>query len=316
MPGLYLTRAQYFGSLEDYDRALAVGEKAVKLAPNEGEAWLLRAAARQSLHQFDGAEQDLVEAQKHGAEIESAEGMRASILQARGKLDEALALRKRAMEKHATLDSLALYGLVLGEMGRVAEAEQQLTEAQYLYRSVAPIPVAWLYFQFGLLEERNGRPQSARELYQAAIERLPQYAPAIGHLAGLSEKEAAVKLLQPLVERSDDPEYWGQLAALTGDQALEARARKRYDALVAKHPEAFADHAARFWLSREPKRALALAQRNAKLRPTREAWLLVAEAAHAAGQGKLACESTQKVLAMPFQTEAIKLKAATFCTAK
>jgi hypothetical protein len=201
-------------------------------------------------------------------------------------------------------------------VGRIGEAEQQLTEAQYVYRGVAPIPVAWLYFQFGLVEERNGRPQSARELYAAAIERLPVYAPAVGHLAGLSEKAAAVKLLQPLVEKSDDPEYWGQLAALTGDAALEARARKRYDALVAKHPEAFADHAARFWLSREPKKALALAQRNAKLRSTRDAWLLVAEAAHAAAQDKLACESTRKALALPFATEVVKLKAATLCTEK
>lgn len=217
--------------------------------------------------------------------------MRASILQARGKLDEALPLRKRAAEKWATLDSLALYGLALAELGRVAEAEQQLTEAQYVYRGVAPIPVAWLYFQFGLLEERNGRPQSARELYQAALERLPGYAPAIGHLAGLSEKSAAVELLTPLVGKSDDPEYWGQLAALTGD-------------------------AARFWISRDPKSALALAQRNLKTRPTRDAWLLVAEAAHAAGQSKLACESSRTALAMPFQSEAIKLKAATFCKEK
>jgi hypothetical protein len=55
---------------------------------------------------------------------------------------------------------------------------------------------------------------------------------------------------------SDDPEYAATLAGLLGDagQLQEAdqwriSAAARYDELVSRHPEAFLDHAAEFWLN-------------------------------------------------------------------
>jgi len=51
--------------------------------------------------------------------------------------------------------------------------------------------------------------------------------------------------------------------------------------LLAKHPEAFANHAARFWLGpgADPAKALALAQVNLQGRKTADAYELALEAA-------------------------------------
>jgi hypothetical protein len=70
---------------------------------------------------------------------------------------------------------------------------------------------------------------------------------------------------------SDDPEYAATLAGVLGDagQSLEAEhwrssAAARYDELVLRHPEAFVDHAAGFWLTvgGDPQRGLRLVERD------------------------------------------------------
>ena len=67
--------------------------------------------------------------------------------------------------------------------------------------------------------------------------------------------DAAVARLRPLTITSDDPDYAAQLARILSEvgrvaEAREwrARAAARYDELLARHPDAFADHAAEFWL--------------------------------------------------------------------
>jgi hypothetical protein len=70
-----------------------------------------------------------------------------------------------------------------------------------------------------------------------------------------------------------------------------AEARRGFDALVERHPAAFADHAARFWLDAgaDPQRAFELAGANLALRRTPEAHALMVEAALATGRVELAC---------------------------
>jgi hypothetical protein len=66
------------------------------------------------------------------------------------------------------------------------------------------------------------------------------------------------------------------------DEAREwrARAEARYDELLARHQEAFADHAAEFWLEAgaDPHRALSLAKANLEVRQTSRAHDLMARA--------------------------------------
>lgn len=306
------TRGQYLGTLDDYDRCEALGEELVKLRPADPESYLYRAGTRSTLHRFADAEKDLDQAVKLGAKGPRVDGLRGAILQATGRLDEALALRHAAAAMKPDITTLGLEAAVLGELGRTDEAERLFIEAQHHFRDVAPFPVAWLYFQQGLMWERHGTLSRARELYQASHERLPAYAPAAAHLAGVlaaeGEREQAQALLRPLLLTSTDPEYPGQLSSLLREsrdaaraaeaEALRARATRRYEELLARHPSAFADHAARFYLAAgaDPKRALALARDNLKLRPTVDAHQLVLDAALLADTPLSACEAADEAL--------------------
>src|SRR5260370_7434360 len=118
----------------------------------------------------------------------------------------------------------------------------------------------------------KGRSDDARTSFDAARRRVPAYARAQAHLAEveaeLGETESALARLHSLAASSDDPDYAAQLARILGDagRAQESRhwfrlAAARYDELIASYPEAFADHAAEFWLAAgaNPAKALPLA---------------------------------------------------------
>jgi tetratricopeptide repeat protein len=137
----------------------------------------------------------------------------------------------------------------------------------------------------------HGDLQVGRAWFEAALRRVPAYAPALGHLAevdaALGERAAAIARLRPLVASCDDPEYAGLLAGLLGEtgQTQEAdwwraKAAARYDELVALHPAAFADHAAEFCLGAgaDVSRALQLAQQNLEIRQTPRAYALLQRA--------------------------------------
>jgi tetratricopeptide (TPR) repeat protein len=194
-------------------------------------------------------------------------------------------------------------------MGKVDEAARLFAEAPRHYRDVSPFPIAWLYLQEGLMWERAGETARARELFEAACEKLPAYAHAASHLAAMDPYAKAIERLRPVVERSDDPEYTAQLSEILrrhGEaaeaDALLARAKARYDALVVAHPEAFADHAARFWLGAggDAQKALGLAKKNADVRATEASLDLLLSAATAADAKDVACEAAAKGLKLPY----------------
>jgi tetratricopeptide (TPR) repeat protein len=258
---LLLTRAQYLGSPADYDLALAL------VPPQDRE---LRGEVEAALHQFRLA---LADARSAGAG-----DLLASVQQAMG--DEEMALPFRSKRAGRDLQSLGELAVLEGVLGRFSEAEQHFAEAQASYHDVSPFGPAWLEFQWGLLEERQGRLAEALQHYEEAHRLLPDYAPATGHLAGAlamsGDRLRAIRLLTPLADRMEDPEYAAELLALQPDEQLRARATRRFDALVKKHPEAYADHAARFFLGRA--RAVELARRNLDNRHTDEAYALLIDA--------------------------------------
>jgi predicted Zn-dependent protease len=285
--GAYLTRAQYLGAPGDYDQAEELAGELVRRSPREPEPYLLRAQVRAALHQFGGALADARQAEKLGARKEALEALRAGVWQAMGDEEKALPFRENQARVRPDIESLGQLAVLEGQRGRIDEAERLFARAQDSYRDVSPFPLSWLYFQWGLLNERAGRISAARELYQAAHDRLPEHAPATGHLAGAlaatGDKEQAIQLLSPLAERLEDPEYAAQLLQLRPDEKLRARTAQRYDELLRKHPEAFADHAARFYAGQP--RALELARKNLANRHTDEAWQLYIESLLAVKHG-------------------------------
>lgn len=302
---LVAMRGQFLGRIADYERSDALAEHLVADVPNDGGAYLARAKARATFHRFADALDDLDRAERRGARPGAIINLRAAIFQATGRYDEALAIRLPAAEHRPDIGSLGALASLRSDRGEIEEAERLFTEAQYHYRDVSPFPVVWLYFQQGLMWMREGRLERARELFEAAHTRLPAYAAAQGHLAEVlaaqGQHERAIALLRPLAQSSDDPDYAAQLARICGEagQAAEAQrwralATARYDELVARHPEAFADHAAELWLGAggDAHRAVALARGNLMLRPTPRAYELLLQASLAAGDAEAACAAT------------------------
>ena len=80
--------------------------------------------------------------------------------------------------------------------------------------------------------------------------------------------DVALALIAPLVDALDDPEYrstYAEILAARGEREVAAceaeRAAAAYDRLLARRPEAYADHAAAFFMGigHRPQRAVELA---------------------------------------------------------
>jgi tetratricopeptide (TPR) repeat protein len=287
-------RGHVLGRIADVEHATALAEQLVCDAPADGLAFLARARTRATFHRFAEALADLNTADLLGSDRVSLNAERAAIFQALGRYDEALTLRQNAVERQPDFAALGALAGLQAERGQVAEAERLFAEGRRRYQGVSPFPVALLDFQRGLMWLEQGDLPAARAWFDAAQGHVPAYAPALGHLAevdaALGEREAAISRLRPLAVSSDDPDYAAQLAGLLTEtgQTQEAcrwhtRAAARYDELMARHPAAFADHAAEFWLTTgaDGQRALQLARQNLEIRQTPRAHALFHRAAQA-----------------------------------
>lgn len=308
-------RGLYVSRVADYERALDLTEATVRDAPALPEAYVARAAARSTLHRFPEAISDLDEGEKRGVKPEVTRSARASILQARGDLDGALLLRHAATADASTITTLGAEAALLGEIGRYDDAAKLFHEALAAYRNVSPFPVAWVLFQEGLMWERAGRTERAKSFYAAAHERLPIYAHAASHLALTEPQARAIELLTPVATASDDPEFelvLGQRLRDGGDAAAAeahlAHVRARYNELVDKHPEAFADHAGWFWLDegQDPAKSLALAKKNLTVRTNGRAYELAVLAGIAAGSRDEACRIGTEGTKQPHASEMLR----------
>ena len=100
----------------------------------------------------------------------------------------------------------------------------------------------WLH-EANVLWCDEGNLIAARTWFDAAVRRVPGYAPALGHLAevdaALGAHQAAIDRLRPLALSSDDPEYAGNLASVlthVGEteeaEHWRIKAAARYEQLV------------------------------------------------------------------------------------
>jgi hypothetical protein len=257
---LLILRGDVLGRIADYEEAAGLAELLVCAAPDDGAAWLARARTRATFHRFADALADLDAAGRCGVDKATLDAERAAILQAVGCYAEALLLRRTAAERRPDFTTLGALAVLEAKRGDVAQAERLFTEARRRYRGVSPFPVASLDFRRGLMWLGQRDLHTAHAWFDAAVQRVPAYAPALGHCAevdaALGARNAAINLLLPLAASSDDPEYAASLASVLSDagQPVEAEqwrmsAAARYDELVVRHPEAFVDHAAEFWLA-------------------------------------------------------------------
>lgn len=293
---LVALRGQLLGRVVDYEWADERAEQLVRDGPSDPAAFISRARARSRFHRFAEALADFDHARRLGADSTLVDIERASVFQAIGDYDPALKTYQDAAKHRADFASLSALACLHAERGEIAIAEQFFNESRDLYHGVSPFPLAMLDFQHGLMWLEQGDLQKALVWFEASVHWLPGYVPARGHLAeveaALEKRDAAITRLLPLAISSDDPDYAASLARILMEADREEEASKwrdkaaaRYDELMARHPEAFADHAAEFWLeaSADPRRALQYARVNLEVRRTRRAHQLLQRASFQAG---------------------------------
>jgi len=297
-----LTRVQFTGSFDDFDRAIDVAESAVRDFGADPKAYLLRARTASAVHRFDDAVRDLDEARRLGADVDAR---LASIRIAQGnELEAARAFARARVERAPTLEHLGLLANVEAALGEFDAADEHYAAALATLHSASPFPVAQLCFQRGMMwAEQAHQPERALPHYVEAVRRIPAYVVANVHLAelevGLGRRDAAIQRLRSIVDQTRDPEPAGVLGELLVAKdahdpegpALIQRARASYQALLARHRGAFLDHAAEFFTGPGADAPLAsnLAQENLALRQTPRAHALAIEAAIAAHDSPLAC---------------------------
>jgi tetratricopeptide (TPR) repeat protein len=287
---LLLQRAAIRGELSDYTAALAESAEVVKTSPDDATAWKLRVDALSRVHKFKEARVALAEYGKHIHKSFLVEPL-ASIDDGEGNTSAALAAR-------ATLGTgpapITVYAGTLAEVGRYDEALALMPKATTNLRYTTPVFVSWLLFQWGRVYEQKGELAAARDFYLEAHRRLPGSVETLEHLALTLIATGEPDRAKALVAGQTHP----SLLAIAGDP----RAADAWERYVAALPEAFADHAARYYLPTKPARALELARVDFANRPARLASrALVVEAALAAGDAASACAVVEPLVAAPLR---------------
>lgn len=287
---LYLTRGQTLANVEDYEKAEEVGAGAVKSFPKDGTGHLAHALGLSSLHRFEDAAKELDEAAATGVPASRVASARVGILMATGRYDEAQKLLP-ALADDSAPTAIITHAVLAAHMQKPDEAEKLFERGRNAIVDVSPFPVAWMDFQRAMLLEAAGKEKEARGYYLEALEAIPVYTHAAVHASVTDAPDRAIERLEAIRKVSTDPDVLAALADAHKRAKHDAEAKKatdaaraRYEELLAKHPEAYADHAARFYLGagNDSKKALDLAAKNAKLRPTEEAidlWMAAAAAA-------------------------------------
>lgn len=256
---LLLVRSRFLG---DYDAL----ERAAELAESHADP-LERARVRAALHRFAEALPD------------ADAPLRASILTATGRAADIVPQLEAEAARHPGYASHGALANAYAAAGRLDDADRMYAAALADLDTTLPFPYAWIAFARGLMwNEQGGDRARGKAFYVEALDYLPQFAAANIHLAEIElaegDRASATARLERVLASTDEPEA----LALLGQTE---RARQRFEALLARQPLAFADHAAEFYLGAgaNPARAWELAQLNLANRPTPRAFALAMRAA-------------------------------------
>jgi tetratricopeptide (TPR) repeat protein len=296
--------AQFIGDLAAFDRLEILAAELTRVEPESARTALIATQVACSVHRFAEARASLAQAVARGAPTDATERLLLTLDQATGTnlLAVLAARRERAARPGHWAERIPL-GALLADLGEFDEADRTYIEALRTYPDVSPFAPAWVSFQLGVLwGECVPAPEVERAArwYHTALDYLPCYVKARVHLAEIYLDKGcmhdAMALLAPALD-SGDPEVSWRLADIaeaagdTDEAALHlTAARSGFEALLARHPLAFADHGAEFYLGSgdDPPRAFELAKLNLANRPTLRAFEQAYSTALAAGEADAA----------------------------
>lgn len=317
---LRLLRAQFTGRPSDFTAAMGETQRLIAAQPKSPDARLLRARVLAATHRFDEALVTLDSAAELGALPASVSNERRVVELAQGVPGAAKRLHESSLAlvaKHPSFGAWIDVANARWKLGDYTGADEAFVEAAKAYRNTAPFALAFVAFQRGVMwAETAARGDLARPLYAEAVSRVPAYHVATVHLAEMlaeaGQPSDAIAMLASVAETSEDPEPLALLSHLlreSGDivaaEAALARAKQRYQSLLAEHPAAYADHGAEFFTTyaRDLTRATALAEANLALRKVPRAYDLAIGVALEAERPSRACqlahEATRTVRATP-----------------
>jgi tetratricopeptide (TPR) repeat protein len=283
-------RGHVLGRIVDHDRAELVATDAIALAPDTGSALYVRAQLAGRFHRFWEANALIDRALAAGYPRQKIDVERAALLQATGQYREARVLRERLTKDEPGIHTLGALASLLAEMDEWSAAETCFAAALDADHGVSPVPCGQLLFEWGVSAMRRGELERAEAIFAELDAVLPAHVPGRGHRAEVAlargQLDVAAALITPLLAISDDPEYHvihAEILAARGDgeAASEAeRAAEGYELLLARRPEAYADHAAAFFMGvgNRPQLAVDLALANRCLRDTPRSRSLLARA--------------------------------------
>jgi Flp pilus assembly protein TadD len=312
--GRLLLRARWLGHAADLARASELGETAPERHADVVEAWLLRARTRAAAHRFAEALADLDVAATKTRDEGSWRAQRGSVLAALGRWDEALVLLEMERKLWPKPANLMVEAALRAQMGERERAEALFVQAESEHRDPSPIELVTILEARAAVSEREGDLAKATALYREASLRLPRHAHVATHLATLLPPSEGIALLAPLADEQADPDLLATLGSLRelvepgrGADDL-ARASRAFDELTAKLPQAYADHAAHFYLGagKSADKALHHALVNLEARKTPEAYELALRALDANGMKPRACELAVEGSALRYATPSLR----------
>jgi tetratricopeptide (TPR) repeat protein len=293
---LLFVRGDVLGRIVDHDRAELVANEAIALSTSTADALYMRARVAERFHRFEEASMLVADARAAGRPGHEVDAEWAALLQATGRYDDALVLRERLARDEPGIHTLGALASLLAEMASWDAAETCYVAALEADAGVSPLPCSQLLFEWGVSAMRHGHLDRAEATFAELAAILPAHVPARGHRAEVAlargRLDVALALVTPLLETSDDPEYratYAEILAARGEPEGAAREAARaaagYERLLARRPEAYADHAAAFFLGigNRPQLAVDLASTNQELRDTPRSRGLLARALCAAG---------------------------------
>ena len=293
---LLFLRGDLLGRIVDHDRAELTAMEALALSPDTASTFYIRTRLAERFHRFEEANALVDQAFAAGYPTQDIDIEKAALLQATGKFSEALVLRERLANDDPGIHTLGALASLMAEMDRWVAAESCYAAALDADNGVSPFPCGQLLFEWAVNAMRHGDLERAEAIFVQLDAILPAHVPGRGHRAEIAlargQLEVAAKLIAPLLETSDDPEYraiYAEILAACGDGevANEAeRAAAGYEQLLARRPEAYADHAAAFFMGvgNRPQLAVDLASANWRLRDTPRSRRLLAKAVRNAQQ--------------------------------
>jgi tetratricopeptide (TPR) repeat protein len=274
-------RGDLLGRIVEHDRAELVAKKSIAFSPDTASTLYIRARLAERFHRFEEANALLDQALAAGHPKDEVNVERAAVLQAIGRYSEALVLRERLAKDNPSIQTLGALATLLAEMDQWAAAESCYAAAVETDEGISPIPCGQLLFEWGVSAMRRGALDRAEELFVELDAILPQHVPGRGHRAEVAlargQLDLAEALIAPVLTIADDPEYratYAEILAARGELEAAASAAERaagvYELLLTRRPEAYADHAAVFFMGvgNRPRLAVDLASANWKLRDT------------------------------------------------